>query len=128
MKRRLEEFLHLYTLEVEDIGLEHHDLKESLRDSSGSMPVLGCIPQRLGAQGYDVFSITQRGMGKAKPALNCANSKLPESCPAGGCQVVVGGKNLRLDHDHAQQGYKTSEDDVWNKMQLLIWSIIAHSS
>lgn len=38
-------------------------------------------------QGYDVFSITQRGMGKAKPALNCANSKLPESCPAGGCQV-----------------------------------------
>lgn len=52
MKRRLEEFLQMYTLEVEDIGLEHHDLKESLpRDSlSGSMPVLlGCIPQRLGA-------------------------------------------------------------------------------
>lgn len=38
-------------------------------------------------QGYDVFSITQRGMGASEPALNCANSKLPESCPSTGCQV-----------------------------------------
>ena len=39
-------------------------------------------------QGYDVFSITQRGMGSAEPALNCANSKLPETCPSTGCQAM----------------------------------------
>lgn len=42
--------------------------------------------------------------------------------------MVVGGRNFfRLDHPHhAQQGYKTSEDDVWNKMQLL--DLVHHSS
>lgn len=153
MKRRLEEFLQMYTLEVEDIGLEHHDLKESLpRDSlSGSMPVfLGCIPQRLGAcicfslfrfttkthqrrQGYDVFSITQRGMGKAKPALNCANSKLPESCPAGGCQVVrwlwgVGTFSDWIIPITPSRATKLRKMMCGTRCSCLICSIIAHSS
>mmetsp|Transcript_78508 Transcript_78508/g.188275 ORF Transcript_78508/g.188275 Transcript_78508/m.188275 type:complete len:600 (+) Transcript_78508:100-1899(+) len=40
-------------------------------------------------EGYDVWSISQRGIGpRADPALNCNNSHLPVSgCPATGCQI-----------------------------------------
>ncbi|CAJ1434703.1 unnamed protein product, partial [Effrenium voratum] len=38
-------------------------------------------------EGYDVWSITQRGMGSASPTLNCDNSRLPERCPEAGCRV-----------------------------------------
>ena len=38
-------------------------------------------------EGYDVFGITQRGMGSAEPKLSCDNSKLPEKCGPLGCQA-----------------------------------------
>mmetsp|Transcript_74677 Transcript_74677/g.192708 ORF Transcript_74677/g.192708 Transcript_74677/m.192708 type:complete len:621 (-) Transcript_74677:226-2088(-) len=42
-------------------------------------------------EGYDVWSIAQRGMGvKAEPAILCAgeeHSRLPSSCPPEGCKI-----------------------------------------
>ena len=72
MKRRLEEFLQMYTLEVEDMGLEHHDLKESLpRDSL----FLGCIPHRLGA--CICFSLFRCTTSLPKPSLVRAMTSFP---------------------------------------------------
>lgn len=53
---------------------------------SGADCVLGVAGEEL--EGFDMWSISQRGIGShAEPALKCHSSKLPEECPESGCRI-----------------------------------------